>query len=80
MGQDRPGDGDSVYQRMGGEGVKQRATDDEDVEGHKFQPSSAKERVQPDDEDVEGHKFQPSSAKERATPEDEDVEGHAKQR
>jgi hypothetical protein len=72
MEQDKPGRGDSVYQRMGGESASQRATPDEDVEGHKFQPSSATQRATPDD-DVEGHKSQ------RATP-DEDVEGHKSQR
>ena len=34
--QDKPMRGDDVFMRMGGEGVKQRASggDDDDVEGH----------------------------------------------
>jgi len=71
--QDRPGLGDSVYSRMGGEGAAQRATDDEDVEGHAAGRGAergaeraagraverAAERGAPGDDDVEGHKFQP---------------------
>ncbi len=68
--QDKPMRGNDVFMRMGGEGVKQRASggDDDDVEGHAKLRASG-------DEDVEGH------AKLRAAPgDDEDVEGHAKQR
>ncbi len=64
---DRPGQGDSVFNTpMGGESARTRATDDEDVEGHKARPAT-------DDEDVEGHKARPAT-------DDEDVEGHSRTR
>ena len=78
MGENKPERESGVWRPMGGEGAAQRASgDEEDVEGHKFQPSGAQQRGvergqqraaqrgTPDEEDVEGHKFQPSGAQQR---------------
>src|SRR5918996_1548854 len=80
--QDKPG----VWRPLGGEGVNQRAAEDEDVEGHAFERANqrasqrAAERVG-EDEDVEGHAFERANqrASERAAErigEDDDVEAH----
>jgi hypothetical protein len=71
--QDKPTRESGVWRPMGGEGATQRASDDDDVEGHKFQ-ERASQRVG-DDEDVEGHKFQ-ERASQRVEGDDDDVEGH----
>ena len=55
--QDKPTRESGVWRPMGGEGAVQRASDDDDVEGHKLQERAA-QRGTPDDDDVEGHKQQ----------------------
>ena len=79
--QDKPTRDSGVWRPMGGEGAAQRASDDDDVEGHKFMERAA-QRGTPDDDDVEGHAAQRGSqrAAQRGTPGDDDVEGHAAQR
>lgn len=48
---------------------------DDDVEGHKFEPTDQEKFQVDEDEDVEGHKFEPAGEK-YASDEGEDVEGH----
>ena len=68
---DKPTRESGVWKPLGGEGATMKASDDDDVEGHKF-TLGAQQRVDGDD-DVEGHKQQ------RADEGDDDVEGHKQQ-
>ena len=68
MGQDKMG-GDSVFMRGGESAQTQRATDDDDVEGH----AKNVMRHETEDEDVEGHR---ANLNRHETEDEEDVEGH----
>ena len=86
MGQDKPERDLGVWRPMGGEGIQQKASDDDDVEGHAQTRGATRaqtrgaERAQTraagdDEDDVEGHKQL------LATPgDDDDVEGHQQTR
>lgn len=79
--QDKPTRDSGVWRPMGGEGIQQKASDDDDVEGHAQTRGAerAQSRAIGDDEtDVEGHASARGAerAAQRGTPDDDDVEGH----
>lgn len=84
--QDKPTRDSGVWRPMGGEGAAQRASDDDDVEGHAQNRGAerAQTRAIGDDEgDVEGHAQTRGAerAQSRAAGDDEaDVEGHKQTR
>jgi len=86
MGQDKPERDSGVWRPMGGEGIQQKASDDDDVEGHAQTRGAerAQSRAAGDDEaDVEGHAQTRGAerAQSRAAGDDEDdVEGHKQTR
>ncbi len=78
--QDKPTRDSGVWRPMGGEGIQQKASDDDDVEGHAQARGAqrAQTRAIGDDEgDVEGHAQ--TRGAQRGTP-DDDVEGHRQKR